>query len=400
MKIMYLSFNDPLHGIGVYKKEMSFCNAMVEEACKRGYDFKGINITSFGSFLYSNENFYKILEKTQNFNLLYKTPIIRSLANFYQKTRIAFQEIEKYNPDILIFRYIWLPLVFNPKKIKKDLIFITEHQTKEEYELSIALHKKLTLKPIEKINFKKMFKNLDGIIGVTSEIVNYEIERGGEQKPSFVLTNGIFVNNFPVKKFVNFKNRLNIIFVSAFASVWHGFDRLLFGLKKFYEQTNNIDIVIYVVGNVENGYRDIISKLGLENKVVFCGAKYGKELDEIFDICHIGLGPLAVSRKNLKYASPIKVREYLARGIPVIIGYEDEDIDENFPFVLKFSADEIPIDIQKVLNFCRDIYNKYGEKMIYEIRSYAKSKLDYRAKIPKLLDFLEKLVKRKEKQNL
>ncbi len=398
MKIMYLSFNEPLKGLGVYKKELSLCKTLYFAALNKGHSFRGVNVVIDNNNKLFMDKHYEVISYSK-LKFLSKIPIIRSLANYLIKKYIAFKEIKKYNPDILIFRYIWLPFVFNPKKVKKDMLFLTEHQTKEEYELSVSLLKKLTLKPIESFNFKKLFKSIDGIIGVTKEIAEYEIKRGKVSKPTFVLTNGIDVEQYPPKKFVKFNDRLNIIFVTAFYSSWHGFDRILYGLKKFYDNGNSLDIFIYVVGDVKSGYENMALNLNLKERIIFCGTKYNKELNQIFDICHIGLGPLAIHRKNLEYASPIKVREYLARGMPVIIGYKDEDIEDDFPFVLKVSSDDSPVDIQNVVDFCKNIYDNYGEKMIYEIRNYAKNKLDYSVKITKLVDFLEKLnIKNKKKE--
>lgn len=39
--------------------------------------------------------------------------------------------------------------------------------------------------------------------------------------------------------------------------------------------------------------------------------------------CQVCIGTLALHRKNMTEASPLKTREYLAHGFPVIIGYKD-----------------------------------------------------------------------------
>ena len=48
----------------------------------------------------------------------------------------------------------------------------------------------------------------------------------------------------------------------------------------------------------------------------------------------------------------LKNREYAARGIP--FAYSEIDVDfEQKAYVLKFPADETPIDIDKIVCFCR-----------------------------------------------
>lgn len=103
--------------------------------------------------------------------LLRKIVAIRSLINYFYLFKLAIQEINRIKADIVIYRYIWLPLPFNPKIINRNIIFVTDHQTKEEYELEPILSF------IEHFNFKITSKIIDGIIGVTKEIVDYEINR-------------------------------------------------------------------------------------------------------------------------------------------------------------------------------------------------------------------------------
>jgi hypothetical protein len=49
----------------------------------------------------------------------------------------------------------------------------------------------------------------------------------------------------------------------------------------------------------------------------------------------VAIGTLALYRKDMGEASSLKVREYLARGIPTIVGYADTDFPEAPPFILR-----------------------------------------------------------------
>ena len=50
----------------------------------------------------------------------------------------------------------------------------------------------------------------------------------------------------------------------------------------------------------------------------------------------VGIGTLALHRKRMEEASPLKVREYLAHGLPVIAGYVDTDFARELPwFILR-----------------------------------------------------------------
>jgi glycosyltransferase involved in cell wall biosynthesis len=59
------------------------------------------------------------------------------------------------------------------------------------------------------------------------------------------------------------------------------------------------------------------------------------EYREILARCDVGLGTLALYRKGMAEASPLKVREYLAHGLPTIVGYEDTDFVGADPWFLE-----------------------------------------------------------------
>jgi glycosyl transferase family 4 len=59
---------------------------------------------------------------------------------------------------------------------------------------------------------------------------------------------------------------------------------------------------------------------------------------------HAALGPLALYRNGLKEASPLKVREYLAYGLPTIIAHRDTDFPDGAPFLLRILNEPGGID--------------------------------------------------------
>ncbi|GAI27325.1 unnamed protein product [marine sediment metagenome] len=130
----------------------------------------------------------------------------------------------------------------------------------------------------------------------------------------------------------------------------------------------------------------------MENNVIFHGLKYGKELDKVFDEVHIAIGTLGIHRKNLKYGSTLKVREYMARGVPFVISYIDEDIEEEFPLFLKLQPDDNPVNMDKVIEFAKRVYEKYGRAVPSIMRNYALRKMDYKVKVNKLLNFVLNLL--------
>jgi glycosyltransferase involved in cell wall biosynthesis len=55
----------------------------------------------------------------------------------------------------------------------------------------------------------------------------------------------------------------------------------------------------------------------------FHGPKYGNDLEAIYRSCDVGIGTLALHRRNLEINSALKPLEYLTFGLPVVLGYRE-----------------------------------------------------------------------------
>ena len=113
------------------------------------------------------------------------------------------------------------------------------------------------------------------------------------------------------------------------------------------------------------------------------GAKFGDELDEIYDNSDIGISSLALFRAGGGH-DPIKSKEYISKGIPVVIGYDDRALSEELDFVYKVSGDEIAIDIEEIVN-------KYVNMKTtsYEIMQYAVENLTWESQIKKVVKYIK-----------
>ena len=111
-------------------------------------------------------------------------------------------------------------------------------------------------------------------------------------------------------------------------------------------------------GPEKKRYTDMVKKYNLEAHVVFYGAKYGEELDKIYDIADAGLAAFGSYKESVDKLCTIKVREYIAKGLPVVLGCEDNlFLGEAKRFGLVLPNDSSAIDISKVLNFLDSIYS-------------------------------------------
>ena len=89
----------------------------------------------------------------------------------------------------------------------------------------------------------------------------------------------------------------------------------------------------------------------------------------------------------------MKIREYTARGIPLILAYQDTDLDVSLPFVRQFSADDTPIDMNEVIKFAEKISHDFDrDRLSSDMRKYAKERMDWVVKINKYLEFSQQFL--------
>jgi hypothetical protein len=70
-----------------------------------------------------------------------------------------------------------------------------------------------------------------------------------------------------------------------------------------------------------------------------------KEFEPLLARADAAIGTLALHRKAMQEACPLKVREYLAHGLPVVIAYEDTDfVGEDTWFLLRLPNEESNVD--------------------------------------------------------
>ncbi len=109
--------------------------------------------------------------------------------------------------------------------------------------------------------------------------------------------------------------------------------------------------------------------------VVCHGGLYGTDLDNVFCRADIAIGTLALHRKHMQEASPLKTREYLAHGLPVIAGYHDADLAGVEGFLdIGNTEDNVELALPRIVEFV----NRWTGKVLP--RDVMVSRLDHVSK--------------------
>lgn len=275
------------------------------------------------------------------------------------KKRIEYGSIVKFadgaNIDLVYIRSNHNANIFTinmVKKLKKlgikVVMEIPTYPYDSEYK-SPAMKRQLIQ---DKIFRKHFAKYLDAIVTFSDDDFIF-----GQR--TIRISNGIDFDSVKVKNLTNDTSKeLNLIGVAEIHP-WHGFDRVIKGLAEYYSTPHDYRVYFHIVGyffsvETEKEYKELIHSLGVEDYVILYGKKHGEELDVIFEKCDFGIGSLGRHRASIYKMKSLKNREYAARGIPFTYSEEDEDF-EGMPYVLKMPADDSIIDIQKIINFHKEL---------------------------------------------
>jgi len=322
-----------------------------------------------------------------------KSSIKKKIMKRFFKFSLINKIVDLSDYDAIVIRYP-RPISYDWKNFtdKYPSKILTEHH-------AIALPEtiyKITFGNIlnyiqEYINSKKLKNKAIGLIGVTDEISREESKRN-ISLPIKTISNGIDVSKVNFTKFIPFDGKLlTMTIVASEFAPWHGLDKLLKSLIEY--DSVEITIILNLVGEyISDKDKLTIEKINTAKKNItirVLGSKRGEELDEIFSKSTLAIGSLAIYRQKLEEACALKIREYLARGIPFIYSAKDPDIDSKSSFSLEFPNDNTPINFLDILEFVKKV--SLEKNISDEMREYAFKNIDWKIKVKEMYRFIVEL---------
>lgn len=190
-----------------------------------------------------------------------------------------------------------------------------------------------------------------GYVCVTHELACLKEFSG--QPNRFVSPNGILLNQYRLCKRPASGGAIRLLFMGSPGQPWHGVDCLAGLANKLGREYH-----IHVIGpNVEQLGRGV----RIDNVTVH-GYLNQDEYRSIVADMHIGLGSMAFYRNEMYEACPLKVREYVASGLPVILPYQDTAFRDSCPeWVLRLPNEEGALldagVVSQIKDFCQKLRN-------------------------------------------
>ena len=333
-----------------------------------------------------NGHFVKVisLRSTSNIPVIPGGEIvsIRAEVNLFSKFLRHFRNIRtlktllrEYAPDIIYCRHI----KYSPglvKSLKGTSRYVVEVNTNDRKEFML-INPKVGL--YNKLTRNVLYRSSSGLVAVTNELAR-DPDFTRYKKPTITVANGILGTPGTVIENASKNDRYRLGFIGTPGQPWHGLDKV-FALARRLQ-----DFDFHIIGPTEDHIQEDKLIGPVPSNVQIYGYLNKEASSEVLKHCDVGISTLALDRKGLTEASPLKTREYMLMGLPVIIGYNDTDLDEETSFILNIGSGESNVNthVNEISRFVLNSRNLNHQ----EIKDFALLRFDSREKESRRLSFL------------
>lgn len=157
----------------------------------------------------------------------------------------------------------------------------------------------------------------------TSEI---RAKQGVKKEENIIVRNGVYLEKIPCLSITKDANKM-LYFVGHLSKA-HGVQEVIQIINEVSKLISDIKLIIIGSGPYEEELKQLVIKNKLFSNVVFLGRLENEDVLKILATGGIGLSPYNLEESWVKYCDPVKVKEYLACGCPVIISNIPEIADE------------------------------------------------------------------------
>lgn len=177
-------------------------------------------------------------------------------------------------------------------------------------------------------------KQIPGALGVTRDIAEYQSRLYKSIRHVHTYPNGVDANAIEVLGDLR-GSGCEAAFMCGVFSAWHGLDRLISAFRNSKAELSAKRLRVHLIGKLTpEQLRDVEGVNAIDPVFVVHGSLPANLYRDVLARCDIGLGSFAMDREGLTEGSTLKVREYLALGLPVYSGHRDTAIPEDHPFYM------------------------------------------------------------------
>jgi hypothetical protein len=223
------------------------------------------------------------------------------------------RKIEAWKPDIVYARFESHSAPLADMMRRVPTVLEVNSDDVSEYGLYLPRYQYLH----HRATRRRTLSEAAGFVAMTHELASRLAEFG---RPVEVISNGIDLADHPSLP-ARAEGPPRLVFMGAPLSTWHGIDELVSLARA------RPDVMIDLVGTKpDTTFPPNVTAHGLLTR---------QQYEPIHARADAAVGTLALHRKRMSEACPLKVREYLAMGLPAIVGYRDTDFPHPVPFMLE-----------------------------------------------------------------
>ncbi|WP_159739443.1 glycosyltransferase [Vibrio atypicus] len=286
--------------------------------------------------------------------------LIKLLVIYYNSYRL-FNYIKKLSITIIYTRLItYTPFVEMMIRKVPTILEINSYDKKEYSGTAYSGYTRIYTSFIG----NRIKSLVSAFVFVTNELADILAKEVGFNPNHKVIANGYsFDNRCTIDEIIG--ERIKLIFVVSPGQPWHGLDRLCEIAKRLPEYDFQI-----------------VGESGIDtNNVFYHGYQTGDALTNLLSLANFGVGTLALDRKDMAEACPLKSREYLFHGLPCFGSYVDTDFSthQGLPIYMQLADAE---DACRSAQQIRDFVEFWSTKDHYksEVRREAAAILDDKVK--------------------
>jgi hypothetical protein len=295
-------------------------------------------------------------------------PFTSVVARLVATRRLA-AAVRSFAPDVIYLRYdLFLPPLW--RLLAAHPLVVELNEQPEEYTLRRA-----QARVYDRWSRGQLLRRSDGFICVADELAQSAwLRQLG--RPASVIGNSIDLDAFPEAAAPQ-NVRPRAVFLGGPGLAWHGVDKI----RVLAERLPEIDF------DVVGPSADDLGGPAPAN-LVRHGFLGREQYDPIVRRADFAVGTLALHRQGIDETAPLKLREYLAYGLPLVLAHNDPDLTrEPHWFVLELPNRESNVDesYEDVRSWIEAVKGRRVS------RATAEALVGARAKEAERLEFLERI---------
>ena len=278
-----------------------------------------------------------------------------------QAARRLVQAVRAYRPDLIYLRY---GMYVYPLQQLSAIAPVVEDVTTNDLIQYTELGQ--PYETYNRLTRGLLLGRARGLVAISQELAASPIFTR-YHKPTAVIANGIDLENYtPLPAPANARPRLVYMGTPTAGFAAHGIDKLVTLAERCPDL--GIDVI---------GYDGPPGGGAFPANMVFHGYLPPESYRLLLAGADVAVSSLAFHRVGLEEASPLKSREYLAYGLPMVVPYKDTDLDDlECDFFLKIPnrEDNVRTNAEAIREFAYRMRGRRAERSVFGARVDVASK--------------------------